>query len=90
MVTHMKTRSVKLADITADQLNGNCLRTMCQCALKLRVNYGVVLELSHRKALPRLRKEIKKTNDGQLMALYKDLKVFLGESLREHGVIEAS
>lgn len=86
----MKSKRIKLGEITANQLNGDCLRTMGQCTLKLRANHGVTLKLSDRKALPRLRREIKKTQDKQLMELYGNLKTFLGQSLREHGIVDAS
>lgn len=80
----MKTKRIKLRDITADQLNTNCLRIMTQCALKLRSEHGIVLQLSHPKILTKLRRKIKKTQDENLAQLYQELKIQLKESLYEN------
>lgn len=84
----MNTVRIRLADITVDQLNASCLRTMGICALKLRNKHGVVVQLNHRKALPQLRRAIKKSKDNQLLILYQQLKEHLSESLREKGLIK--
>lgn len=79
----MKTKRIRLKDITADQLNANCLRLMAKCALKLRTEHEIILQLNHRKSLPRLRRKIKKTQDQELIKLYEELKTHLNQSLRE-------
>lgn len=80
----MKVKRIRLKDITANQLDTNCLRLMAKCALKLRTEYEIVLHLNHPKSLSRLRRKIKKSQNQELIELYEELKTHLKQCLREN------